>query len=491
MTGLLREDAELDRPIGSIADLADYLRPTAAEKPELVAIEIEHAPVLAATGAAAPYHGPSGVRALLTGLAETRDLEIHRDPKTAEPIGLGPKEGDPRAVPGFPFSFTIEPGGQVEYAGPPRAHLADAVLDAACWAAEAASVADGLGIRLLNLGMQPLSRCVDIEMVPKHRYSIMLPYFRRHARESDLAECMMKRTVSVQVNLDYRDEADMVDKVRTATLISPLVGAIFATSPISEGRLNGYASRRLEIWRRTDGYRCGPLTAALEPGFDFEAYARYALSVPRMFERTPAREVVAANGAPFEMERSTLADWQLHLTGIFTDVRIKQHLEVRVPDAPGPELLFAVPALFVGILYDAQARAAAQELLGGLIGPGEIGPLMGEVARHGLAAKLGGRPLGDLAAELVRLADGGLRAREAAGKELPGTASVLLEPLVERVVDRGVGALDDVLDAWEGPCGRDPAALVERFAWTREREEALASRFGDRTPTPAGASACR
>ena len=373
--------------------------------------------------------------------------------------------------------------------------LADVILDAARTCTQLAGCADALGQRLVSLGIQPVSRCDDITMVPKGRYGIMLPYFRKHGQDAHLAESMMKQTVSIQVSLDYTDEADMVEKCRVATLLGPFMGAMFAASPISEGRLNGHASRRLEIWRHTDGNRCGPLHLALQPDFGFEAYARHALGVPMMFRRLHDESLVAARARPFPQPGqpyprdddgdapASLMDWELHLTGIFTDVRVKRHIEIRVADACGQRLAFAVPAFLVGILYHPEARAAARAMLEEQIAPQDLDPLMAEVAANGLEARLRGTAIRDIAAELVRLADGGLRAREQEGSERAGSAR-LLEPLLERVVDGRGSLAEELLTAWEGRLQRDPVALCQAYGMSQDQ----AAQLEDELRTQLGAA---
>ena len=265
--------------------------------------------------------------------------------------------------------MTLEPGGQLELSGAPLRTLHETCREFRGHVALLKRISEPLGVAWLGLGIQPLAKVPDIPRMPRERHDLMRRYLG--ARDT-LGLSMMHAKATVQANFDFSSESDMATKLRVAFAISPIVTAMYANSCISEGAPNGFESLRAEIWRHTDPDRCGILPIVFEDGWlEGDAYRRYAdwaLDVPLMFlqrggryhalENTTFRDFLERG---IDGERAKLADWNLHLTTLFPEVRLKRIIEVRGSDAVPPDLICALPAFWKGILYDAEALAAAQE----------------------------------------------------------------------------------------------------------------------------------
>jgi glutamate--cysteine ligase len=314
----------------------------------------------------------------------------------------------------------------------------------------------------LSLGANPLHDVDEIPRIPKQRYAVMRRYL---PAKGELAMHMMHLTATVQANLDYASEADMAAKMRTAMGVSPLVSALFANSSLYLGKPSGFVSRRVHIWRYVDPDRCGLLPFVFEPDFGYARYVEWALDVPVIFVLrggryrptggTSFRRLLAEG---FEGSPATLQDWNLHLTTLFPEVRLKQFLEVRGADAVPPGLICALPALWKGLLYDEGAREAAWRLVASW-SFAEREASLDAVARRGLRAEVAGRPVLGLARELVAIAREGLaRIGDGSGEE-PDERRFLL-PL-EEVVERGRSPGEEVLLRWEREWDRSPARLIE------------------------------
>jgi glutamate--cysteine ligase len=294
--------------------------------------------------------------------------------------------------------------------------------------------------------------------VPKGRYVVMRDYLPTRGR---LGHDMMKRTATVQANLDYADEEDAEQKMRAALSVTSLVTALFANSPLAEGRDTGYASYRARAWLDTDPDRCGLLPFAFERGRLFQRYAEWALDVPMFFVYRHA--YVPAGGMTFrrflregfEGDRATLADWELHLSTLFPEVRLKHYLEMRGADSGPRPMVLALPALWKGLLYDDEACAQAERLTHSMTFAERLA-LRDAVPRAGLSAVVGSHPVRELARELVGIARTGLT--RVAPDEVP-----YLAPL-EEVVATGRTPADRVRDAWTQAAG-DPVAFLRAVAY--------------------------
>jgi len=447
--------SELERPIESLQDLVDYFR--SGEKPRArwrVGIEHEKLSLRAGSREPVAYDGENGIEALLRRLG-------------AEP-GWRPLAEDGRLVglDGEGIGVSLEPGAQVELNGTPVASLLDTQRELSAHLALLGRLAEPLGITFLGLGAHPFHPTKELPQVPRERYRIMRRYL---PARGELALDMMHATASVQASLDYSDEADLVEKMRAALAVTPVVAALFANSSLALGRPSGFVSRRLHIWEHTDPERTGLLPFVFDADFGYARYAEWALDVP-MFFLVRAGGYRPMEGKTFrrfwreghEGERATLADFERHLTTLFPEVRLKRLLELRSADAVPAELLCGVPALWKGILYDADARAAARALAGGW-SAAQRAALHVEVSRRGLAAEAPGDgrravPLAELARELARIARAGLRrqARETGSAD----ESALLDP-VDALAERGKSPGQIVLERWQGDWGADPDRLIE------------------------------
>lgn len=443
MTALLGPDLT---PIASTDDLVAYFA-RGAKAPERWRIGVEQEKIAVyADGATPPFVGPRGIEEMLRRVA----------PKGYEAIR---EDGHLLALRRASETVTVEPGGQVEFSGPALS-TAVACRDSLLSHVEAVSeVARGLGLTFLGVGLRPWGTIDDIPWLPKRRYGVMRDYL---PTKGSLAAHMMKRTATVQANLDFDSEQTAADKMRTALGVTSIVTALFAASPISEGKPNGYQSFRAAIWLDTDEARCGLLPFAFQEGFGFRQYAEWALDIP-MFFVVRRGTYHPAGGFTFRRflregfqgERATMGDWETHLSTLFPEVRLKRYIEVRGADAGPMEMAVGLAALWRGLLEDAEARAAAWSLVRNH-SFAEREALRRQVPRAGLKATLGGRSLKELAQQLIVIARDGLQ-------RLPegATDAKLLDPLAARA-QSGRTAADDLLADYESAKG-DPAALIKRW----------------------------
>lgn len=442
--------SELDAPVGSAADLAAFLR--GGEKPrEAWRVGTEHEKLGLHLDTLRPvaFEGERGIAALLERVADEDGWERVREGPHLVALAKG------RA------SITLEPGGQLELSGEPLASLHETCREFRSHLELMKRLSEPMGIVWLALGAAPLHTLEEMPRIPKERYRIMRAYL---PARGELALEMMHTTATVQANLDYSDEADMVGKLRTALSVTPIVSALFANSSLSDGKPNGFVSKRLHIWSHTDPDRTGLLPFAFEPDMGYARYVEWALDVPLFFVLRDGR-YLPGRGKTFrrflaeghEGERATLADFERHLTTLFPEVRLKRVLELRGADAVPPELTCSLPAIWKGILYDEGAREAAAALVEGW-GHAERRAALEAVARRGLAAEVAGRKILELAGELVEIAAGGLRriAREGGIRD----ERSFLDPL-RRVVEEGRSPGQVILDCWEGEWRRSPRRLIE------------------------------
>ena len=443
MTALLGTDTT---PIGSITDLVAYFEGGGKPVSEWrVGIEQEKIAVTP-RGAPAPYAGSAGIEALLrrleaTGLAGERE------------------DGHLLAVRGPAESVTVEPGGQFEFSGPTLPTAVACRDSLVRHVALVTELAAELGLRFLAIGLRPWGTLDEIPWLPKRRYGVMREYL---PTRGGLGLDMMKRTATVQANFDFDGERTAAEKMRTASAVTSIVTALYAASPISEGRPNGHKTFRAAVWLDTDPDRCGFVPGVFGTGFGFRDYAEWALDVP-MFFVVRAGQYHPGQGMTFRRfmtegwrgERATMGDWQTHLSTLFPEVRLKRYIEVRGADAGPMPMALGLAALWRGLLDEPEARRAAWELVRAA-SVDDRERLRREVPRAGLEASLVGRSLRDLAVDLVAIAGAGLR-------RLPGGVAdaALLEPLAARAAD-GRCPADDLLDDFRAANG-DPAALVGRW----------------------------
>jgi glutamate--cysteine ligase len=425
----------------------------AGEKPAKdwrVGTEHEKIGLSAPSYASVPFEGPRGIAALLERVAE---LDGWKRIREGEHLIALEKDG---------ASITLEPGGQLELSGAPLRTIHETCSEFTGHLSLMKRICEPLGIVWLGLGINPIHGVAQIPQMPKQRYRIMRSYL---PRRGSLAMEMMHATATVQANFDFESEADMVAKLRMALGVSPIVSAIFANSVLSEGKANGYVSRRLHIWQHTDPDRTGLLPMAFEPGFGYREYVEWALDIPMFFVVRDGRyhEVDGISFRRFMAEgwgtaRATLDDWSRHLTTLFPEVRLKHVIEVRGADAVPPGLTCSLPALWKGLLYDAGAREGASELVAGF-SQEEREAVRGEVARRGLAARYAGRRVLELARELAGISREGLRRIAHAGRR-DADETAYLDP-VSQQLELGVSPGQVVLDRWEGEWGRSLDRLIE------------------------------
>jgi glutamate--cysteine ligase len=426
---------------------------SAAAKPRSrwgIGTEYEKVAVRVEDGRAVPYSGPRGIERLLEGLADRYGWE-----KVSEQEHIVALQRDGASI-------TLEPGGQVELSGEVCDSVHCAQAEFARHIDEIVTIGDDLGIAFLGLGMQPLSRMSEIERVPKQRYRIMGPHMQR---VGTLGQHMMTQTATVQVNLDYGDEADAMTKMRVGMGLAPLLGAMFANSPLSDGDLNRFLSYRSYIWTRTDPARSGLLPFVFRSSAGFEDYVQYALDVPMYFIVRDGRwyDMTAHTFRDFlahghDGHRATLSDWNSHLTTLFPEVRMKGYIELRSMDSQSPELMLAVPALAKGIFYEPDCLLAAWDLVKAWSWE-ERNEVYHAVPREALKARVRRVPLADLARELVSIAAESLRRQndlDAAGRN----EAMYLQPL-EDLVRRGVCPADTIVEQWMGAWRQEVSQLIE------------------------------
>jgi glutamate--cysteine ligase len=395
------------RAIESVKDLAAYLA-SGCKPAEAFTIGTEHEAFGFRRADFTPpcYEGADGIGALLRAIQEQDGLiPILDDGKI---IGLKGRDG---------ASLSLEPGGQFELSGAtlPDLHATKAELDAHI--VRLHGVTPGLGLGFAPLGFHPTASRAQLPWMPKGRYKIMRAYMPKvGTRGLD----MMLRTCTVQVNLDFASEADMVTKMRVASALQPLATALFANSPFYEGKPNGLLSNRAFVWGDTDNARSGIPAMIFQDGFGFEAYAEWLLDVPMYFVYRDGvyhdvagasfRDFMAGSLAALPGERATIGDFADHSTTAFPDVRLKKYIETRGADSGRPDMMLAQSALWTGIFYDPSALAAAAALVKRLSYE-QILTLRAAVPATGINTKFGAGTLRDLAREVVAIAAGGLKAR--------------------------------------------------------------------------------
>jgi glutamate--cysteine ligase len=426
----------------SIEELVSYFRSGSKDRTSFrIGIEQEKIAVRN-DGRPVPYEGPDGLAEVLARLEGRGFAATREDDHT---IALA-REGD---------RITMEPGGQLELSGGALLTATDCAVALDAHVREVAEVARPLGIHFIGTGARPFGSTDDIAWLPKRRYVVMRDYFPRYGRDSRLAHEMMKMTATVQANFDFASEDDAVDMIRTAYGVTSIVTALFSASPIALGRPSGFKSYRAAIWLETDADRCGLLPFVFKPDFRFRHYVEWALDVPMFFvvrdgvyhpaDKMTFRRFMTEGWRGL---RATLADWEVHLSTLFPEVRLKRYIEVRGADA-GP-----LP-MARGILEDPEARRAAYALVADHAFA-EREALRREVPRAALAAHFGRRSVRELAVSLCEIAATGLARLPA-----PSSDASLLEPLLA-YAKAGRTPADDLLDDFQAASG-DPSALVRRW----------------------------
>ena len=399
-----------------------------------IGVEWEKIGVYKESGRAIRYSGPRGVRTILKALVDQYGWT---------PVMSGPH---PIALKKEGASITLEPGGQIELSGQKAEALHENAFELFTHLAQIRKVSEPLGIAWLGTGIQPISHASEIEWIPKKRYQIMRQTLKNHGSHSHQ---MMKETASIQTSLDYTSEKDAIQKLRLAMALAPFLSAIFANSPVSGGALSGFYSERAFIWRHTAPERAGIIQEVFRKDFSFGSYVEYTLDIPMIFIIRKGRWIPAGGmtfrdylARPLKGYRPTLKDWELHLTTIFTESRLKTYLEIRSVDCQKMVLGLAAPAFLKGLFYDAKAREKSWGLLEDITAE-ERARLMNEVPRSALKTRFRGKTLAVPARELVRLAGEGLKRLGQKNPALKNDAKYL-KPL-EKLTYRGLTPADLVI----------------------------------------------
>jgi glutamate--cysteine ligase len=399
------------------------------------------------------YEEPGGIHALLIGLTHYGWKPVYEGENI---IALSGPDG----------AISLEPAGQFELSGAPLENLHETCAETGRHLQQVKEVGDRLGIGFLGLGMWHDKTRAELPIMPKGRYEIML---RHMPRVGNLGLDMMLRTCTIQVNLDYGSEADMAKKFRVGLALQPLATALFANSPFTEGKPNGFLSFRSHIWSDTDPARTGMLPFVFEDGFGYERYTDYALDVPMYFVYRDGKYIDAAGQSfrdflkgelpAYPGHKPTIDDWADHLSTAFPEVRMKQFLEMRGADGGRWGRICALPAFWVGLLYDDAALDAAWELVKDW-SMEEREALRSAVPKLALDAPIpGGGTLRDIAGQVLDIAAAGLNARariNASGDNESG----FLDPLRE-IVRTGKVPAQVLLDRFNGDWGGDITRVYE------------------------------
>ena len=447
-------------PIERHEDLAQYLADGCKPKEDWrIGTEHEKFGYCRETLKPLPYEGARSVKAVLEGLRDRFDWSPIFEGENI--IGLE-KAG---------ANVSLEPGGQLELSGAPLETIHQTCDEVNEHLVQVKAVADEIGVGFIGLGAAPHWHHDDMPMMPKGRYRLMTDYMDRvgtHGKQ------MMYRTCTVQVNLDFASEADMVQKMRVALALQPVATALFANSPFFEGELNGHKSWRSRIWRSLDASRTGTLPFVFEDGFGFEAWAEYALDVPMYFVYRDGsyidargqsfRDFMAGRLPALPGEMPTLSDWADHLTTIFPEARLKRFIEMRGADGGPWRRLCALPALWVGICYDQAALDAAWDLAKDW--DAETREALRVAASvDGLQAEVNGIRMHDLARDVVAIAEGGLRARArpGAGGLIPDETHFL--NALSESIESGVTPADELIAHYKGDWAGDVTRVFAEYSY--------------------------
>jgi glutamate--cysteine ligase len=419
-----------------------------------VGTEYEKVGIERSTGKAIRYFGPRGVDRILRELIDRYGWEPEE------------QEGNIIALAREKAQITLEPGGQIELSGEPCDSIHCTYGEFTQHIRELLEVSEPLDVVFLGLGMQPVSRLSEIEWVPKKRYRIMAPYMPKVGK---LGQRMMKQTATVQANIDYFDEKDAMAKFRAGMGLAPVLIAMFANSPISNGRLNGYKSFREHIWTDTDKDRSGLLRFAFSPDVSFAHYVEYALDVP-MYFIIRHHDYIDMTGTTFRQflqhghngERATIEDWGDHLTTLFPETRIKRYIEIRSVDSQPPELMPALSALVKGAFYDSDCLQAAWDLVKGWSFDERMQAYL-DSHKEALSARVRRYAIVDLARELLQIGWEGLR-RQRAFNALGEDETIYLAPL-KTLLDQGKCPADLLVEKWEGELAHDIKKLIAYSAY--------------------------
>jgi len=402
------------------------------------------------------YEGPRGIEAMLRGLTRFGWQPVEEHGKVIALLRDG-------------GSITLEPAGQFELSGAMLDNIHQTCCETTAHLREVKTVAEELGLGFLGMGFQPKWKREDMPWMPKGRYQIMRDYMPKVGK---LGLDMMTRTCTVQVNLDFSSEADMVKKFRVSLALQPIATALFADSPFTEGKPNGYLSYRSHIWTDTDPDRTGMLDFVFEEGFGFERYVDYLLDVPMYFTYRGGeyidcaglsfRDFMAGKLPALPGALPTITDWADHMTTAFPEVRLKKYLEMRGADGGPWNRLCALPAFWVGLLYDDEALDAAWDLVKDF-SMVERNALRDGVPKHALKLPFRNGTVRELALEALKIAGQGLARRNRLNMS-GASEAVFLEPLIEFAMANETPA-ERKLALFHGPWQGSVDPVFREFAY--------------------------
>ena len=460
MSGPAPDTPKARRPIESKDQLIEELSSGSKPKDQWrIGTEHEKFPFLTDTLGPVPYHGPRSIKALLEGLRDRFSWEGVYEGENiialTDPNGMG--------------NISLEPGGQFELSGAPLNTVHDTCEEVHEHLTQVREIGDRLGIGFLGLGASPVWTRAETPVMPKGRYAIMAPYMDKVGK---YGRDMMFRTCTVQVNLDFGSEADMVRKLRVSLALQPIATALFANSPFLESRPNGFLSFRSEVWRDTDNARSGMLPFAFEQAMSFERYVDYALDVPMYFVMRDGQYINTA-GENFRAfldgklpqlpgEKPVAKDWADHLTTIFPEVRLKKYLEMRGTDSGPWRRLCALPAFWVGLFYDQAALDGAWEIVKDWTAT-ERQQLRDDVPVQGLKAMIRGRTIQDISRDVLKLSRAGLDARGQHGCK--GKTEAAFLDVLDETVATGKTAAENLAALYNTSWNRDITRVFRDYAY--------------------------
>ena len=447
-------------PIEHIDQLAQYLADGCKPKEKWrIGTEHEKFGYCKDTHKPLRYEGERSIRVMLEGLRDRHNWSPVEE--GGKLIGLE-KDG---------ANVSLEPGGQLELSGAPVETIHETCDEVNVHLREVKDVADEIGVGFIGLGAAPEWTHEDMDLMPKGRYKLMNDYM---GKVGTMGRVMMRRTCTVQVNLDFSSEADMAQKMRVAVALQPVATALFANSPFFLGKLNGHKSWRSRVWRDLDPARTGMIPFVFDEGFGFEAWVQYALDVPMYFVYRDGkyidalgmsfRDFMAGKLPALPGETPTLSDWADHLTTAFPEARTKQFIEMRGADGGPWRRLCALPAFWVGIMYDQASLDGAWDLVKGW--DAETRDALRVAASvDGLQAKVDGISMLDLARETVALSEAGLkaRARSGAGGLVPDETHFL--NALKESIQTGKTPADELIDCYNGEWQDDLSRIYSEFSY--------------------------
>ena len=447
-------------PIERHEQLAEYLASGCKPKEDWrIGTEHEKFGYVKGTYAPLPYDGPCSIKAMLEGL---------RDAHGWAPV----YEGD--AIIGVTkdgANVSLEPGGQLELSGAPLETIHQTCDEVNDHLRDVKGIADRIGAGFIGLGAAPIWKYEEMPVMPKGRYRLMTSYMDK---VGTMGKSMMYRTCTVQVNLDFASEADMVKKLRVALALQPVATALFANSPFFDGKPNGHRSWRSRIWRDLDASRTGMLPFVFEEGMGFERYVQYALDVPMYFVYRDGKYINALGQSFRDFlkgqlpalpgETPTLSDWADHLTTAFPEARIKKYMEMRGADGGPWRRLCALPAFWVGLMYDQGALDAAWDISKGWDHETREA-LRVAASEKALAAEVNGIKMHDLAREVLALSEAGLKARAkvGAGGLVPDETHFL--NALKESVESGKTPADELLEHYHGDWNGDLSKIYGSYSY--------------------------